>query len=350
MYFKQLLESYTFFGNTGWDYVLALAVFVGAWIVLKLFQLVVKAIFAKLAKKTKNEFDDAFVAMLNDIKKIFYFFVSLYLAIQYLTLPAVVTSVIYVLLIIIVVYQVVRMFEAMLDYFVKSFLDKRGNGSTKSMLKILKIFIQIGLWVIALLMILSNLGINITSLVASLGIGGIAVALAVQNVLSDVFSSFSLYMDRPFEVGDYIQVGNDKGTVEKIGLKTTRIKTLTGEELVISNNELTSARVQNFRRMTRRRDSFSLGVTYETPKEKLEKIPEIITNVFKTIKDVELFRCHFVSYGDFSLNFDITFYTNKPDYGLHLDRKQELNLKIFEAFQKEGIEFAYPTQLVYTKK
>ena len=350
MNFQQLLASYTYFGNTAWDYTLALFVLIVAWVFLKLFQLVILGSLARLAKKTKNDLDDIFVGILKDIKPLFYFTISLYLSLQYLVLPKIITDIVYVLLVVVVVYQAVHLLINLLDNYVQKYLENRGNGSTKSIMKILKFFIKIGLWVVVLIMILSNLGINVTSLVASLGIGGIAVALAVQNVLSDVFSAFSIYIDRPFEVGDYIQVGTDKGTVEKIGLKSTRLKTLTGEELVISNNELTSARVQNFRRMIKRRDTFSLGVVYETPHDKLEKIPEIISNIFKTIKDVELFRCHFVSYGDFSLNFDVTFYTNNPDYDIYLDRKQELNLKIFEAFQKEGIEFAYPTQLVHLKK
>ncbi|MBT4120641.1 MAG: mechanosensitive ion channel family protein [Candidatus Magasanikbacteria bacterium] len=347
------LKNYTYAGNTLWDYWWALVIFFAVLVVLKFIQLVVIVRLKKLAKKTITEIDDTVIAIFGSIKPWFYLLVSVFVAIKYLSLPDLVGKVVYVLLVVAVVYEVVRAFEKVLDYWLYRQMQKSEAGNaeqSKSMMRILKLIAQAILWLIALLMIMSNLGINITSLVASLGIGGIAVALALQNVLSDLFSSFSIFMDKPFEAGDYIQVGTDSGTVERIGMKTTRVRTLLGEELVISNKELTSARVQNFKRMEKRREAITLGLTYETPKEKLEKIPELIKKVVDEVELATYDRCHFSTYGDFSLNFDIVYYIDEPDYGLYMSVKQKVNLGIFDEFAKAGIEFAYPTQLVYTKK
>ncbi|MBU2542073.1 mechanosensitive ion channel family protein [Patescibacteria group bacterium] len=347
-----LLKNYTYAGNTLWDYWWALVIFFATLIILKFVQLVILVRLKKLAKKTTTEIDDTVIAIFESIKPWLYLLVSVFVAIKYLSLPDLVGKAVYVLLVIGVVYEVVRAFEKVLDYLLYRQIQKNENGNTeqsKSMMRILKLIAQVVLWIIAFLMILSNLGINITSLVASLGIGGIAVALALQNVLSDLFSSFSIFIDKPFEVGDYIQIGKDSGTVERIGMKTTRIKTLQGEELVISNKELTTARVQNFKRMEKRREAFIIGVTYETEKTKLEKIPELIKQVVDKVDMATFDRCHFSTYGDSSLNFDIVYFIDEPDYRLYMDVKQNVNLGIFEAFEKAGIEFAYPTQLVYTK-
>ncbi len=352
-YYIDLLKNYEYFGNTAYDYFWALIIFFVVLIVLKFIQLVVIVRLKKLAQKTVTEIDDTIIAIFSSVKPWLYFLVSLFVAIKYLSLPDLFVKIVYVLLVVAVVYEVVRAFEKILDYLLYRQIQKNENGNSeqsKSMMRILKLIAQAGLWIIALMMILSNLGVNITSLVASLGVGGIAVALALQNVLSDLFSSFSIFIDKPFEAGDYIQVGTDSGVVQRIGMKTTRIKTLQGEELVVSNKELTTARVQNFKRMEKRREAVTLGVTYETKKEKLEKIPVLVKKVVDSVELATFDRCHFSTYGDFSLNFDIVYYIDEPDYALYMDVKQNVNLEIFEVFEKEGIEFAYPTQLVYTKK
>jgi small-conductance mechanosensitive channel len=198
--------------------------------------------------------------------------------------------------------------------------------------------------------ILSSLGYNISALLAGLGIGGIAVAFALQTILADIFASFSIYFDKPFRVGDYIVVGNDRGTVKHIGIKTTRIKSLEGPELVISNKELTSSRIHNYKKMEKRRISFTIGIVYETPLEKVKKAKEIIENVIKDQKMAELDRVHFARFGDFSLEFEIVYYMLSTDYKDYMDTQEKINLKIKEEFEKEGIEFAYPTQKIYLGK
>ncbi|QQR83532.1 mechanosensitive ion channel family protein [Candidatus Peregrinibacteria bacterium] len=206
------------------------------------------------------------------------------------------------------------------------------------------------LWSIAVLMILSNLGINVSALITGLGIGGIAVALAVQTLLSDLFSSFSIYFDKPFEVGDFVVIGEHSGTIKRIGLKTTRIQALGGEELVLSNHELTNTRIQNFKRMQRRRILFSVGVVYGTTTDQLKKIPEIIKDIIDTVALADFDRAHFKHFGDFSLVFEIVYFLNSKEYVDYMNTQQSINLALREAFEKEHIEMAFPTQTVYVQK
>jgi small-conductance mechanosensitive channel len=201
---------------------------------------------------------------------------------------------------------------------------------------------------IAAVLILDNIpGVEITALVASLGIGGIAVALAVQNILSDLFASLSIVLDKPFVIGDFIIVDNCLGTVEHIGLKTTRLRSLSGEQLVFSNNDLLKSRVRNYKRMAERRVVFSVGVTYQTPLEKLERIPTLIRDTIEAQPAVRFDRAHFQGYGDFALNFEVVYYVLDPDYNRYMDIQQGINLGIYSSFAEEGIEFAYPTRTLY---
>jgi len=337
--------------NTGLDYGWAIIIFFGTILILKLFQVIILVRLKKLALKTKTDFDDILIEIFTRIKPPFYLLVALFIAIKSLTFPEVVGNIIKVIFLVVIVYEIIRAIERMVEYFVTKYFDGKGRDKQASaMANISKFFVRFGLWLIGLILILSNLGIDVTSLVASLGIGGLAIALALQNVLSDMFASFSIYIDKPFEVGDFIAIGTDKGTVEKIGLKTTRLTTLQGEEMVISNQELTSARVQNFKKMKERRISFNIGVVYGTTATKLRAIPKLVKEAIGGVKDAKFDRCSFSSFGDFSLNFTIVYYIKSGDYGASLDAGQKINIDIYRTFEKEGIEFAYPTQTVIVNK
>ena len=211
----------------------------------------------------------------------------------------------------------------------------------------LSLILRVILWTVGILMILSNLGFNVTSLLASLGIGGLAVSLALQPLFADIFSSFSIILDKPFEEGDYIVCGEYKGTVKRIGLKTTRLEALQGEELVISNAELTAARVQNFKKLQKRRIVFAIGVTYDTPPATLRGIPKIIEDVISGKEHAEFSRAHFWEFADSSLNLEIVYFIHSSEYVDYMDTQQEINLEILEAFEKEGIEMAFPTRTVH---
>ncbi len=223
---------------------------------------------------------------------------------------------------------------------------QQGRSLTGS-IGILRFVSRVVIWALVLLLTLENLGVDITALVAGLGIGGIAVALAVQNVLGDLLASLSIALDEPFVIGDFVAVGDFLGSVEYVGIKSTRLRSLTGEQIVMSNADLLSSRLRNYGRMVERRIVFSLGLTYETPRAKLEQVPAIVRKVVEREKDVRFDRCHFKSYGAFSLDFEIVYYVLSPDYNRYMDLQQQINFGIHEAFEQLGVEFAYPTQTLW---
>lgn len=217
-------------------------------------------------------------------------------------------------------------------------------------LNVLSFIGKIILWSIVLLLVLDNLGVNITALVAGLGVGGIAVALAVQTVLGDLFASLSIVLDKPFVVGDFLIVGDLLGSVEYVGLKTTRLRSLSGEQLVFSNSDLLNSRIRNFGRMYERRVAFDIGVTYQTSRDKIKMIPTIVREAVEAQENTRFDRSHFKQYGDFALLFESVYYVKGPDYNLYMDIQQAINLQIHERFEQEGIEFAYPTQTLFLRQ
>ena len=271
--------SLSVWGNSLNDYITAVGIFIVLIVVFKIIQWFILLRLAKLAEKTETDIDDTFITIVKSLKPGFYYFVAFFFATKSLTFSALTTTVVNAVILVWVVYQAIVALHILIDYA----LDKKARavdkGADKGMLRMLGNIAKWSLWVVGGLLVLSNLGVNITSLVAGLGIGGLAIALALQSVLSDLFSSFSIYFDKPFQVGDYITVGKHSGTVEKIGIKSTRIRASQGEEIVISNQELTSTRVQNFKKLKERRNTTSIGVTYETSTDKLKKIPDILKEI-----------------------------------------------------------------------
>jgi small-conductance mechanosensitive channel len=214
-------------------------------------------------------------------------------------------------------------------------------------LGIIGFILNVVIWSLVVLLTLDNLGIDITALVAGLGIGGIAVALAVQNIFGDLFASLSITLDRPFVVGDFLIVGDVLGTVETIGVKSTRLRSLSGEQIVMPNSDLLSSRVRNYGRMMERRVVFATGVTYETSIELLERIPRLIREIVEGQADTRFDRSHFAAHGAASLDFETVYYVRSPDYNQYMDIQQAINLRLHREFSKLGIEFAYPTQKVF---
>lgn len=205
-------------------------------------------------------------------------------------------------------------------------------------------------FIFAFLIILYIYKIDLSGVVVGLGVGGIAIAFALQSILADAFSAFSIYFDRPFEIGDFVVVGEYAGTVKKIGMKSTRIGLLQGEELVISNTVLTSSSVRNFKKMRKRRIVFTFGVTYGTPTEKLRKVPDMVKKIIEKNELSKVDRVHFKEFGDFSLNFEVVYYLNTRDYNKYMDVQQAINLGVKEAFEKEDIEMAFPTQTIFLNR
>lgn len=204
-------------------------------------------------------------------------------------------------------------------------------------------------WIIVLLLILDNMGVEITSLIAGLGISGIAVALAVQSILGDLFASLSIILDKPFVIGDFIIIGDFMGTVENIGLRTTRLRSLSGEQIVFSNTDLVQSRLRNYKQMAERRVVFAFGVLYQTPPEKLEMIPGWVQEIIEGEEQIRFDRAHFKEFGDFSLNFEVVYFMLVPDYLVYMDTQQRINLALYRRFAEADIEFAYPTQTVFVE-
>lgn len=207
--------------------------------------------------------------------------------------------------------------------------------------------LRVMLWSVLLLAMLSNLGVNITAFVASLGVGGIAVALAVQNILGDLFASLSIAVDKPFEIGDFIVMGDVMGSVEQVGLKTTRLRSLSGEQIVISNAELLKTTIRNYKRMAERRVVFTVGLTYDTTREQAEAVPESLRRIVQSQENTRFDRAHFKSFGDSALIFEVVYFVLQSDFNLYMDIQQRINLGMMEEFDRLGVNFAFPTQTVH---
>ncbi|MCK5040302.1 MAG: mechanosensitive ion channel family protein [Candidatus Aenigmarchaeota archaeon] len=337
--------SYISGNNYPQEYLVALEVFIVLIILSRVFKFVILNRLKKASAATKTELDDLPIKIIDSIGWPFYIFLSLYISLLFVKIQDYFQTAMNYILFIIVTYYTIICLQNIIDYGAKKISSKQ-KEEDKYVIDFSANLLKGILWAIALLFILSNLGYNISTLIAGLGIGGIAIAFAMQNVLGDIFASFSIYFDKPFKVGDFIIVGKDMGTVKKIGIKTTRIQSLGGQEIIVSNKDLTTSRVNNYKRMKKRRISFSFGVVYETTSQKLKKINQIIKDVFDKIPMAELDRVHFKEYGDFSLNYEVVYYVNTGDYNKYMDVQQEANFAIKEEFEKEGIEFAYPTQTV----
>ena len=314
------------------------------WIVYHIFE----RYFTRWAEKTKTNLDDE---ILKNIKKPIYFFViliGLYSAFKTLAIlenySEVFTFIFTIAEILLATFIITRVVNVVIAWY----SEKRSKREmSEHILFILKKIINAIIFLFAFLIILYVLKIDLSGIVVGLGVGGIAIAFALQNVLGDIFSAFSIYFDKPFEIGDFIIVGEYSGNVKKIGMKSTRVQLLQGEELVLANSVLTTTNVRNFKKLKKRRASFSFGVTYDTPSKKLKKIPDIIKEIIEKNEILEVLRIHFKEFGDFSLNFEVVYYIRNKDYTVYMDVQQEINFAIKEAFEKEGIEMAFPTQTIF---
>jgi len=319
-----------------------------------IFVFVFKKIYKTVIKKEEEKKSTLFQFLDNAIDKtiipIIYILVF-YIALNNLDLPAKVNKYIQVLIVIAATFFGLKFFVNLISFFIEIyFINKENDISKIKNLQGVLIIFKVLIWGLGFILILDNLGYKVSTILAGLGIGGIAVALAAQTIFKDLFSYFIIVFDKPFAVGDFIIVGDLMGTVETIGLKTTRIRSISGEELIFSNSDLTDSRVKNFKRMYNRRVVFSIGVTYDTSLENLKKIPGIIKNIIESIKDTKFDRAHFFKYGDSALIYEVVYFVMGSDYNKYMDIQQEINLKIKEEFDKLKIEFAFPTQTVYVHK
>jgi small-conductance mechanosensitive channel len=344
--------EWTFYNNSIKIWVFALLIGAFSWILLRILLKFVVKQFKMFAQKTKTQLDDAIVFIFEKTKSFLFFFISVYFATIVLTLPPFVTKFTINILVIAFLIQTAIWGNSLISFYIKHYTEKKieKDSSVVTTISALGFIGRVTLFSALLLLALDNLGFNVTALIAGLGVGGIAIALAVQNILGDLFASLSIVLDKPFVVSDFIIVGEFLGTVEHIGLKTTKIRSLSGEQLVFSNNDLLQSRIRNYKRMYERRVVFSIGVVYQTSYEQLKKIPKIIQEIIESQENVRFDRAHFKEYANFSLNFETVYWIKSPDYNVYMDIHQAINLAIYQSFKEEGIEFAYPTQTLYLDK
>ena len=339
-----------FLGNTVRDYLISAAAFFGVLTGLPIGKALVLRHLRALSERTANDFDDLLHDLLGRIVGPFvYLFTALYLGTLLLTLPESLGGLLQGLFVIFLTIKGAQVLQGITAYGIRKWAEQtaKEDPTSAAMLKNMTWVVRLLIWAATLLFIFDNLGVNITAFVASLGIGGVAVALAAQSVLGDAFSSFAIFMDKPFQVGDFIIVGDLLGTVEHVGFKTTRIRSLGGEQLIFSNSDLTSSRIKNYKRMRERRIVFSVGVVYQTPVETVKAISPMIKRVVEEHEHARFDRAHFKSFGDFALIYEVVFYVLRPDYNTYMDVQQSINVRLIEEFQQAGIEFAYPTQQLY---
>jgi len=335
--------------NPIYNWLVAIAIAVGIYLVMRLGKAIVQRRLGQLAKKTATDWDDLIVALIEQIHILFLLVLAFYAGSLKLDLPSSVSVFLKKGVFVVFLFQVALFGSHTIKFLIERYRRQKIeiNAAAVTTLSSVGFVAKTLLWFILLLVALDKYGINVTALVAGLGISGIAVALAVQNVLGDLFASFSIVFDKPFVIGDFIIVGDFLGTVEYVGLKTTRIRSLSGEQLVFSNGDLLQSRIRNFKRMFERRVVFTIQVLYQTSHKQLIEIPKMIQSIIETQSQVRFDRAHFKEYGAYSLNFEIVYWILNPDYNVYMDIQQAINLSIFEQFKERGIQFAYPTQTLF---
>lgn len=339
---NEILE-HTYWGNTVSDYLISAAFILIGFLVLRLINNYVITRLQKIVSKTDSHLDNIALQVVEKFGIPIFRILVIYWAIELLVLRPKVEKWLNIGYSVVTLYFIITFLLVLFRRLLEAQVLKLENGETKlKQIGGIMVVLKIVVWSVGLLALFSNLGYNVTTVLTGLGIGGIAIALAAQNILGDLFNYFVIFFDRPFEVGDFITVDNKKGTVEYIGIKTTRIRSISGEQLIIANSNLTGSRIHNFKRLESRRVAFSLGVVYGLPLEKLKNIPLVVKSIIDGIEYARFERVHFHRFGDFSIDYEVVFYVDSPDYGLYMDILQQVNLSIYEKFGEQEIDFAFP--------
>jgi small-conductance mechanosensitive channel len=345
--------SETFWGNPLISYMQAAAVFIVVIAFLRAFRYGLLRNLHGLAKKTDTEVDDFMVRLIKSAGWPLYIIGGLYMAMNFIAIPEGASDVIYYALLILAIFYVLRTLDRVMDFSLGKVVERRrkkGQEVDTGIIEIIKKIINIIAWVAAFLFVISSLGYDISGAIVGLGVGGIVIGFALQNVLGDLFASFSIYFDRPFQKGDFIIIGEDLGTVEKVGLRSTKIRHLKGQQLIVPNSELSRIRINNYGKMEKRRVVFSFGVTYQTPSKKIEKVNGIVRDIIKKVDLADLDRVHFREFGNSALMFEVVYYVSSSDYNRYMDIQQEINLELKKRLEEEKIDFAYPTQTIFLEK
>jgi small-conductance mechanosensitive channel len=332
-------------GNSVQEYAIVFGQMIIVWILFRLFRKFILSVFKRSALKTPSEVDDAIVAAAEKFIIPYIYFLVNYAIIQQLNFTDHGEHILEVAMAVITAYFFIRFVNHSIYLSVLLYMQRKDEPKERvNHLSGILIVVKVLVWIGGVLILFENLGYNITTIITGLGIGGIAIALAAQNILTDVFSYFVIFFDKPFEVGDAISVNNITGTVEHIGIKTSHIRSVSGEQLIMPNTELVKSTIKNIKRLERRGVSFKLNLRYDTSEEKLKAIPEIIQQIVNKHEHARMERCHLTSLGDYSVGFEVLYFIDSSDYKLYLNIQQQVFLEILDAFIKKGIDFAFPGQ------
>lgn len=346
------LDSNLILGNTLVAYGLALAAFFAALALLYIVKNVGLGRLKVLAAKTETDLDDLAVTLIEKIRWFEYQLAAFYVASRYIQRGPAFDKALKLTILLIFTYRAITMIQELLSYWINRVAAKQDlSGQAKeSVVRSTQVILRSLVWVGAALFVLENMGVNISAVLAGLGIGGVAVALASQAILGDLFNFFVILLDKPFLVGDFIVTDTVVGTVEHLGLKSIRIRSLSGELLIVSNTKLLGMEVKNYKHMERRRIVIKTAVTYQTPLKKLVLVPAMIKEAVASLEKVTFDRCNMSGLGDFSIDFETVYLVESPDYNFHMGVQERFLQAIIAKFEKEGIEFAYPTQTLFVKK
>src|SRR6056297_3357720 len=329
-------------------YIISFFIVFAGILIIRIFKYLFFDKIHRLINKVSISFGDFFNKALDKRIVPLTYLIIIFVAINRLTLSGSIDQTLNIVFIFVIVVYITLLIQDIIIYTMKKYWEKKQSNQAQETVFTVSVFIiKLTTWLIALLFILDNLNIEIRGLITGLGVGGIAIAFAAQTILADIFSYFTIFLDRPFDIGDFIIVGDYMGTVEHIGIKTTRIRSLSGEQLVFSNNDLTNSRINNYKRMQHRRVNFDFGVVYDTPLVKLKKIPTYVEEIINSVEKTTFDRAHFDSYGEYSLIYQVVYYVKDSDYKVYMDLQEVINLKLKERFLSEGIKFAYPTHSLH---
>ncbi|TXJ41209.1 mechanosensitive ion channel family protein [Brachyspira pilosicoli] len=343
----EYLKETVFYGNSLFKYLIALVLFISSFAIMRISLLILVRLLVKVNVRFQNSF---FFALSKSVKRRslpVIFVASLAIAKSTLVLPKVLGG--YwgkILAVCIIVFSVLFICDVITNFTDNYLSQKKNVILSDGIITLIKVLV----WIIGILTILSNVGVNVTTLITGLGIGGVAVAFAAQSIIADLFNYFVIVFDKPFFKGDFIQIDQDLGTVEYIGIKSTRIRRNTGEQLLISNTNLLASRIKNYRVLERRRKYMVLGVEYSTPLETLKKIPDLVKTIIESESSTTFSSARFVEFADSSLNFEVIYYVNVSDYTEFVTVVEKINYKIVEEFAKINANFAFPSTTVYLSK
>ena len=341
---KEILQQ-IWWGNTVQLYAIVLGEIIIIWILFKLFRKFIFSVLKRITSRTASTADDAIIDAADKFIIPFIYLAVNYAVIEQLSFTDHAEHILKVAIAVITTYFFIRFINHVIHLSVTLYMQRKDEPVERiNNLSGVLIVVKILVWVGGLLMLVENLGYNITTIITGLGIGGIAIALAAQNILTDLFSYFVIFFDKPFEIGDVISVNNITGTVEHIGIKTSHIRSVSGEQLIMPNTELVKSTIKNIKRLERRGVTFKLNVRYDTPQEKLIAMPDMIREIINKHTPATLDRCHLVTLGDFSVTYEILYFIDTSDYKTYLNIQQEVYLEIMKAFTDKGIDFAFPGQ------